>query len=200
MKILNVDWKWNVPNVLSLLRIALVPVFSVLYLLRLDGWAFAVLLLSGLTDLVDGFVARHFNQITDCGKLLDPLSDKLTQIAVVVCLTTRYTELLPLTVLCFAKELCQAIGGILLLRKNVQAQGAKWFGKVSTVLFYTTMLVVVLWYEQLMMTAPLVLAVLVGLVAVSMLVAFVGYLRIFLQMRRTVKSAAPTATPEPEKG
>ncbi len=197
MKILNVDWKWNIPNALSLARIALVPVFMVLYLLRLDIWAFAALFISGLTDCVDGYIARRFNQITDCGKLLDPLSDKLTQVAVVICLTTRYTELLPLAALCFVKELCQAVGGILLLRKNVQAQGAKWFGKVSTILFYTVMLVIVLWYDALVINAPWVLVVLVGLVGVSMLVAFIGYLRIFLQSRRDVRAVA---TPEPEKG
>ena len=152
MQILNVEWKWNIPNALSVLRIALIPAFVTLYLLGQDWWAFGVLLVSGLTDAVDGFVARRFNMITDCGKLLDPLSDKLTQVAVVICLTTRYTELLPLTVLCFVKESAQAIGGILLLRKKVQAQGAKWFGKVSTVLFYVTMLVIVLWQSSLAVT------------------------------------------------
>ncbi len=199
MQILNVEWKWNVPNALSVVRIALIPVFVTLYLLRLDPWAFAVLLVSGLTDAVDGFVARRFNMITECGKLLDPLSDKLTQVAVVVCLTTRYTELLPLTVLCFAKELSQGIGGILLLKKNVQAQGARWFGKVSTVLFYATMLVIVLWYDVLVATASWVLYLLVGLVGVSMLIAFVGYLRMFLRIRRGVEDT-PAATPNPEKG
>lgn len=198
MQILNIEWKWNIPNALSVVRIALIPAFVTLYLLHLDMWAFAVLLVSGLTDAVDGFVARRFNMITDCGKLLDPLSDKLTQVAVVVCLTTRYTELLPLTVLCFVKELAQAIGGILLLRKKVQAQGAKWFGKVSTVLFYATMLVIVLWYDTLVVTAPWVLYALVGLVALFMLIAFVGYLRMYLVMRH--ETAAPPATPEPKKG
>ncbi len=193
MQILNVEWKWNIPNALSVLRIVLIPVFMTLYLLHFDIWAFAVLLVSGLTDAVDGFVARRFNMITDCGKLLDPLSDKLTQVAVVVCLTTRYTELLPLTVLCFAKELFQAIGGILLLKKNVQAQGARWFGKVSTVLFYATMLVIVLWYDTLSVTAPWVLWLLVSLVGISMLCAFVGYLHIFIHIRRDVTST-------PEKG
>ena len=201
MQIFNVEWKWNIPNIISLVRIALVPVFIVFYLLRLDMWAFGILLFSGLTDCVDGFIARHFNMITDCGKLLDPLSDKLTQVAVVICLTTRYTELLPLTVLCFVKELSQAIGGILLLRKNVQTQGAKWFGKVSTVLFYACMLVIVLWYDPLMQSAPWVLYALVGLVGISMLIAFLGYLRLFLQMRRTLKPApAAEIAPEPEKG
>ena len=195
MRILNVEWKWNIPNALSVVRMALIPVFMVLYLLRVDTWAFAVLLVSGLTDFVDGFVARRFDMITDCGKLLDPLSDKLTQVAVVVCLTTRYTELLPLTVLCFVKELSQAIGGILLLKKNVQAQGARWFGKVSTVLFYATMLVIVLWYDALTVTAPWVLWLLVSLVGVSMLCAFVGYLQMFIRIRRNVSDG-----PAPEKG
>lgn len=196
MQILNVEWKWNIPNALSVVRIALIPVFVTLYLLRLDMWAFAVLLVSGLTDAVDGFVARRFDMITDCGKLLDPLSDKLTQVAVVVCLTTRYTELLPLTVLCFAKELFQGIGGVLLLKKNVQAQGARWFGKVSTVLFYATMLVIVLWYDALVVSAPWALWLLVGLVGVSMLIAFVGYLQMFIRIRRDVTQSPAASTPE----
>lgn len=200
MQILNVEWKWNIPNALSVVRIALIPAFMALYLLRLDVWAFAVLLVSGLTDFVDGFVARRFNMITDCGKLLDPLSDKLTQVAVVVCLTTRYTELLPLTVLCFVKELSQGIGGVLLLRKNVQAQGARWFGKASTVLFYATMLVIVLWYDPLAASAPWVLWLLVGLVGVSMLIAFAGYLQMFIRIRRDVNDAQQPPALNPEKG
>ena len=196
MRILNVEWKWNIPNALSVARMALIPVFVTLYLLKVDVWAFAVLLISGLTDVVDGFIARRFNMITDCGKLLDPLSDKLTQVAVVVCLTTRYPELLPLTVLCFVKELSQGIGGVLLLKKNVQAQGARWFGKVSTVLFYTTMLVIVLWYDALVVSAPWLLWLLVSLVGVSMLIAFIGYLQMFLRIRRDALSADVT----PEKG
>ena len=136
MQVLNVSWKWNVPNSLSLLRLALVPAFAVLYLMQRDLWAFALLAVSGLTDCLDGFIARRFNQITDCGKLLDPLADKLTQVTVVICLTTRYPQVLPLTIICFVKELCQGIGGIILLRGRCEVRGAKWFGKVSTVVFY----------------------------------------------------------------
>ena len=112
MQIFGITWKWNIPNALSVLRMALIPVFAVLYLYRLDAWAFGVLLLSGITDLLDGFVARRFDQITDCGKLLDPLSDKLTQVAVIVCLATRYQALLYLMVVCLIKEGCQAIASI----------------------------------------------------------------------------------------
>jgi len=180
MRILNIPWKWNIPNALSLLRIALIPVFMVLYLTHNDGWALGALALSGVTDMLDGLIARRFNQITDCGKLLDPLSDKLTQVAVVVSLTTRYGELLPLAILCFVKELCQAVGGIILLRRNSEVRGSKWFGKLSTAVFYTSMLALVL-FPDMSMTVEWVL---IGVVGGCMLLAFLGYLRIFLTIHR----------------
>ena len=192
MQILNIPWKWNIPNTLSLLRIALVPAFMVLYLTHNDGWAFGVLLLSGITDLLDGFIARRFNQITDCGKLLDPLSDKLTQVAVVIALTTRYVELLPLAILCFIKEACQAVGGIILLRRRCEVRGSKWFGKLSTTVFYACMLALVLFPEMSLMVEW----VLIGVAGVCMLLAFLGYLRMFITIRR----GSDTAATLPEKG
>ncbi len=192
MQIFNIPWKWNVPNALSVLRIALIPAFMALYLTRNDTWAFGVLLASGITDVLDGIIARRFNQITDCGKLLDPLSDKLTQVAVVVSLTTRYAELLPLTVLCFVKEACQGIGGIIMLRKHSEVRGSKWFGKLSTVVFYACMLVLVLWPEL-----PIEMEwVLIGVAGLCMLLAFLGYLRIFIQILREEK-ASETAVDVP---
>ena len=186
MRILNVTWKWNIPNVLSLVRIALIPVFMGLYFSHRDGWAFAALLLSGLTDAVDGWIARRFDQITDCGKLLDPLSDKLTQVAVVIAVATRYAELWPLAALCFIKETCQAIGGIVMLKRKCEVHGSLWFGKVSTAVFYGSMLALVLfslpdWARWLLVAAA----------GVCMLMAFVGYLRIFIQISREDK---PTGT------
>ena len=196
MRVFSVEWKWNVPNALSLLRIALVPCFMVLYLLHADAWAFAVLVLSGLTDALDGYIARKFDQITDCGKLLDPLSDKLTQVGVVICLTTRYPEMLPLTVIVFAKEVCQAIGGVLLLRRRCAVRGAKWFGKVSTIVFYLCMLVIVLWHDN--MSRGLML-MLLAIACLTMLVAFIGYLRLYVQIRRSDGTAEPlpSQTDEP---
>ncbi len=199
MRILNVEWKWNIPNALSLLRIALVPVFMALYLTPsvADEWAFLTLLVSGLTDMLDGVIARKFNQITDCGKLLDPLSDKLTQVAVVVALTTRYAELLPLTVLCFVKELCQGIGGVILLKKGTAVRGSKWFGKLSTVIFYVCMLILVLWPDS----PPALHWVLVGVAGASMLMAFLGYLQMFVAISRSDSADLPEMpTQATEKG
>lgn len=181
MRILNIPWKWNIPNALSLLRIALVPAFLALYLTHNDTWAFGVLLLSGVTDMLDGFIARRFNQITDCGKLLDPLSDKLTQVAVVIALTTRYGELLPLAVLCFIKEACQAVGGVILLRRRCEVRGSKWFGKLSTVVFYACMLALVL-FPNMSLTVEWVLIAVVG---VCMLLSFLGYLQMFITIHRS---------------
>ena len=82
---MHIQWKWTVPNVLSLLRIAILPAFIILYLFSreyqsdaMQYTAFALLIVSGLTDCLDGFIARRFNQASEIGKLLDPIADKLT--------------------------------------------------------------------------------------------------------------------------
>ena len=187
MKFLHIPWEWTIPNALSLVRIALIPVFMVLYLTHNDGWAFAMLALSGVTDVLDGFIARHYNQITDCGKLLDPLSDKLTQIAVVIALTTRHIRLLPLAILCSIKEAFQAVGGIILLTRRTEVQGAEWFGKLSTAVFYAGMLTLVL-FPHLPTAAEWAI---VGTAGACMLLAFGGYLRMFIHIRRASEAGTP---------
>ena len=112
MNVMGVEIKMNIPNALSLVRIVLLPVFATLYLMsnqysNLLYWSFGVLLLSGITDSLDGIIARKFNQITELGKILDPVADKLTQVTVVLCLAVRSLELIPLLIICFAKELIQ---------------------------------------------------------------------------------------------
>ncbi len=190
MQLFDIPWKWSIPNILSLVRLGLVPAFSVLYLQggAWDYWAFGILALSGLTDCLDGFIARRFNQMTEMGKLLDPLADKLTQVMVVICLATRYTVIIPLAVLCFAKELCQGIGGLILLRHRNEMRGAKWFGKLYTVVFYTIMASLVLWYDPMYAWQPWLPTALIAVVIGITVFAFLGYLRIFMQLVRADKS------------
>ncbi len=186
MKKLNVKWEWTVPNLLSLLRIALLPVFAALYLRSTPDtpsllmWACVVVVFSGLTDLLDGWIARRFNQISDAGKLLDPLADKLTQITVLVCLATRYQELLWLTGVCLLKEAAQVIGGLLLLRRGDEVRGSQWFGKVCTFVFYASMAAFVL-FDNMPSGVRIALVVLVG---VLMLGTFLGYLKTYLGARK----------------
>ena len=196
MQILNVTWKWNIPNALSVVRILLIPVFLVMYLCHWDGWAFGVLMFSGLTDALDGFIARRFNQITDCGKLLDPISDKLTQVAVLIAFATRYRELLPLVILCVVKETCQAIGGVIMLKRNSGVHGSQWFGKLSTVVFYVCMLVLVLSTLWNFVLERWALWLMVSVAGVCMLLAFFGYQRVFIKLSREGKPVSP----ETEKG
>lgn len=171
---------WNIPNVLSLVRLALLPVFAVLYLNNHLEWSLFALALSGLTDLFDGMIARKYNQITEIGKLLDPFADKLTQIVVLVCLTIRNPKLTVLVIICFAKELLQAIGGWILFSRKEIIRGSKWFGKVSTFTFYIVMLAIALWQGM----PPWLMMTLIALVAATMVFSFFMYLAIYFQLRR----------------
>lgn len=205
---MKLKWEWTVPNVLSLFRIVLVPVFAVLYLKSeqqpaLLGWAIGTLVLSGLTDMFDGMIARRCNQISEIGKVLDPTADKLTQVTVVLCLTLRIPQLWPLFAVCFVKELLQSIGAALLLfRDQPQVQAARWYGKISTVVFYVAMALYVMFppvpFVPLVgaWNMPLWLFVtLAVLVAVLMLIAFYGYARVFVSI---VKEKEITPEGEPE--
>ncbi len=194
---MRLKWEWTIPNALSLFRIALIPIFAVLYLKSEQqpaflGWAIATLVLSGLTDMFDGLIARTCNQITEIGKILDPIADKLTQVTVVLCLTIRIPRLWPLLAVCFVKELLQSIGAALLLfRGQSQVQAARWYGKISTIVFYVTMALYVVFPPA--PATPLIGAwnmppwlfmALGGLVALLMLIAFYGYARVFLKITK----------------
>ena len=131
----------TIPNLLSLLRLMMIPLFVWLYLHGHDGWTAAVLLLSGATDVVDGYIARHYNQVSDFGKAFDPCADKLTQIAMLLCLVTRYRRmLLPLCVMVI-KEVIAGILGLLVIRKTGNVSGAVWHGKATTVSLYSMMII-----------------------------------------------------------
>ncbi len=193
----NVKFVWNIPNALSIFRLVLLPVFAVLILVverdaELPLWSFGVLVLSGVTDSLDGIIARRFHQITDFGKLMDPVADKITQVTVVICLAVRYTVLIPLVVICLVKELIQAVGGYILLRRGEKIQGARWFGKVSTFVFYGAMALIVLLPDM----PDWVRIGLVGLVAVLMLFSFVKYMIIFLHLRREIPKQEEPAGPK----
>lgn len=98
-----------------------------------------IILLSAITDLLDGWVARRFNQITELGKVIDPVADKLTQTALVICLLFRYPFMWVIFILFIVKELFMGINGLVLLKRGKKLDGAKWFGKWSTAVFYLTM-------------------------------------------------------------
>lgn len=129
---------FNIPNSLSVLRIILIIPFVICYLKGYTAAAVVVLVLSGLTDAMDGFVARRFNQFTELGQMLDPLSDKLTQAAVAISLAVRHPLLLPFFLLFVCKEAIMLVAGGILIKKHKKPCAARWYGKLATVLFYIT--------------------------------------------------------------
>lgn len=131
---------WTIPNILSFFRILLIPVMVLCYLCVENPWAtVGVIVLSGITDVADGYIARRFNMISDFGKFIDPVADKLTQVAMAGCLILRYPLVWLLFLLMIMRESCLFIWGYLAIRENNYMTGAKWYGKVSTAVVYAMM-------------------------------------------------------------
>ena len=100
----------TMPNILSFFRLCLIPLIIWLYCVKQEYvWTFFVVGFSGLTDVVDGFIARRFNMISNFGKALDPIADKLTQLAMLVCLGLRFPWMFMLAAFLAAKELTTGI-------------------------------------------------------------------------------------------
>lgn len=161
----------TIPNMLSLFRLCLIPLFVWLYCERREyAWTGAVLILSGITDMADGFIARHFHMISDLGKVLDPIADKLTQGATLLCLITRFPMMaLPLALL-ILKELFVGITGLLVVRKTGQVFGAKWHGKITTGLLYLLMILHVFWFDIPLGVSNLMITVCLIMMAVSFVI------------------------------
>lgn len=138
----------TVPNVLSLFRLLLIPFIVWAYcFLGSPVITAALVVLSGLTDVVDGFIARHFNMISDVGKALDPIADKLTQIAVLFCLFTRFPLILLPLVIIIVKESSSFVLRAVVIKKTGVVDGAVWHGKVNTVILYAVMFLHIVWYS-----------------------------------------------------
>ena len=145
------DWKkdvFTIPNMLSLFRLLLIPVYISIYLNAKTEWDYvlsaAILAVSCLTDLIDGQIARHFNQISNLGKLLDPIADKTTQLTLVICLSIRYPVLKIVLGLFLAKEFTQAGVAYFKFRQGKALPGALMAGKVCTTVLFTGMILLVL--------------------------------------------------------
>ena len=176
------NWKkevWTIPNILSIFRLILIPIYVSIYLHADEPGDYllagVILAVSCLTDLVDGKIARKFNQITTLGKFLDPLADKATQGAMILCLAVHHPVLWALLALFVVKEGFQLVAMLLTLRKGMALDGALMAGKISTTILFVTLIVMVLFPGMTAMTANL----LTGVCFVALVVAFVQYIRAY---------------------
>lgn len=174
---------FTIPNILCYVRFALIPLFIYIYInaTSIKDYYFAagVIFISGLTDFADGFIARRFNQITELGKFIDPLADKLTQAAIILTLMFRIKWMNLLVILFLIKELFMAINGaILLVKKGVKLDGAMWFGKVSTAVLYVSMFILILFTSLDVVWVNLIM----GVTAFFLLLSFVMYIPEFMKL------------------
>lgn len=178
----KINWKkeiFTIPNFLSLFRLVLIPVYVYIYLNATEDYhytiAASVLAVSCLTDLIDGKIARRFNMISNLGKLLDPIADKATQFAMMICLSQARPSLRALLVLFLVKEFFQLFATVLNASKGQVLEGALMSGKVSTTVLFICLIIMVFNPDL----SHSVVNLMTGICAVFLTIAFVDYFRAF---------------------
>lgn len=145
------DWKkevFTIPNLLSLFRLALLPVYAYIYLNATEDSQYliagTIMAVSCITDMVDGKIARRYNMVSTLGKILDPLADKITQFTLTLCLSLKHPVLRPVLALFVVKEIFQLVVGIVNLRKGKMLPGALLAGKICTTVLFVSLIALVL--------------------------------------------------------
>lgn len=174
------DWKkeiLTIPNLLSLFRIALIPVYVHIYInavTPVDYFATAaVLMLSCLTDLIDGKIARRYNMISTVGKVLDPVADKATQFCLLVIFSIEYPILWTLSSLFVLKESFQLVAMIVAYCHGKVLKGALMSGKICTTVLFFSLIIMVLFHNDLQLATVRAITCVDG---IFMLIALVDYI------------------------
>lgn len=176
----------NVPNTLTVVRLILVPVFVITMFAPLpQSWRWlplAIIVLSGITDMADGYIARRFNQITQLGKILDPLADKLSLLALSICIAIQFPPFWVIAVVVIVKEILQILGGGYLMKKKIKIPSSRWFGKACTAVTYCCY-IILLALPIFHLVPPLwMLWIMVVVILALMLLAFFSYLPVYLRL------------------
>src|SRR5690554_2309863 len=171
---------FTIPNILSAARILLIPVFLWLYIGKENYFLATILILiSGLSDVVDGYIARTFNQISSVGKVLDPTADKLTQAAILIALMVRFDYMLIVFIVLALKESIMLALGAILYKHTKLINGSRWHGKSSAVIVYIMLLTHLIW--GIRSTIPPVVSYTTILVAiVSMIFSLILYTKDYI--------------------
>ena len=177
---------WNIPNALTILRLVLIPVFVYLFWKVDRKAALVVFIVASLTDMLDGMLARKLNQITDFGKLFDPLADKLMVLTALICQGLAGVFPWPAIIIVCVKELVMFLGGVFMLSKDVVVY-ANYFGKTAQVCFIVS-LVLSFFHEELAAWGTqldvILLWVTVGLALLALAVYAAGAVRTLLNRKK----------------
>ena len=174
----------DIPNILSIIRIFLVFVFVfVFFVLNSPIWARVVFLVAGATDVVDGYLARRFNWISNLGKILDPFADKFMQCTALVCLCIRSYVPLWFVLVFFAKEMATLIIGLLVIKRRSVVVVSKWYGKTAVCLFYLAIFLCVV-CRSFLEQNPLISILMFAVVAIFAVFAFAGYIKHYSSLKK----------------
>lgn len=184
---------FTIPNILTVFRLVLIIPIVITYLVNDNNIATIVLVaISAFSDVIDGIIARKFNMITELGKLLDPVADKLTQLALAIILCVKFPYMLiPLGVLVL-KEVISGIIGIYVVKHLKHTLFAEWHGKLATVFLYGIMLAHLVW-PDMNQTVSLVLII---TSASLLLLSFVLYLSRYKRLIKEIKESEKTIQEE----
>lgn len=183
------NWK-TIPNLISIIRIIIIPLFAVCFYKGQTIIAVVILALSGLSDLIDGKISRKYNQVSNLGKVLDPVADKLTVFAIAIMLYLKFSqsenEILKTfawVFLVFAiKDLVMIVFGGLMIAIGLKPCAAEIFGKAATTAFYiVTVIIMAIGPEvgalrSVFVLPDSIMIILVSIAAIMTLLAFCSYL------------------------
>ena len=169
---------FSIPNLLSYFRLLLIPLFIQLYIRGDFTEALITLAASGLSDIIDGRIARKYNMVTDLGKVLDPVADKLTQCAMMICVATRYPAMWWLLGIHVVKELIMIVVGYYVLKKTDTVNSAIWCGKLCTGVIYAVMMSHVILPDIPQSVSAASAAVCAGLIVLSLVVYTARYIKL----------------------
>lgn len=181
MKI-STNWRkeiQTIPNILSIFRILLLPIYLYFVLRQSFYVAGTIIVVSGLSDYLDGVIARRYNQVTDLGKVLDPFADKLTQLFLILSMAWYRPWLWLLFGLFLIKEGFMFVAGLIGLSKNIKLSGAKWYGKVATAVIYVGMILLLLFPELPTLWVRVIFAVITYGLLQSFILYAVEYRKMF---------------------
>lgn len=172
----------NIPNILTIIRILLVPTYLAIFFSDLKQRvviSVGIFILAGITDFLDGYIARKYNLITKLGKVLDPLADKLMMFAVLISLVS--IKLIPkwVMIILVGKEILMILGGsILYIFKGNQVLPSNVFGKIATVFFYVATMVTIFKPKTILSKNLFIITIILNIVA------FINYFLIFVSMSK----------------
>lgn len=152
--------KKQIPNMLSCVRLLCIPFFVVLFFTSHRHLAAGVFCFASATDVLDGYLARRNNWITNVGKILDPVADKLMQFTVLLCLTlssegTAAKIALTVLILFSLKETAMLVGAIIVLRTKQSVVASVWYGKLATAIIFVITITMILYPDSFVLSAVL---------------------------------------------